>query len=519
MPRKSYDHLHRLVRSMTPAEKRFYKLHVARHAAESGSQGLLFDAIAAMETYDESSLLKRFKDEPFTHRFAVTKRRLYESVLKSLDACHSESSVDARLYRNLHQVDILHQRTLYDDAAKLLNSVRRSAEQHERTAILMAVAERERRLVECRNYAEMHEEDLHRMADVDSRLREQQAQLDALWGLKSTAFLRLYQHGQARDANTALRLAELLAHPLLRDPAMLTTAKAKFLFHHLHGAVAFALGRTDECHTHLTNNWHLLSTERLRFIDEPNLVLGVLSNLIYVCIQAGRYQEAQDHLRRFRTLPAEWDMPESEDLDLKLFSTTTSLELSMYMRTGEVERALELVPVVERGLAHHAGIISPVRVASFNYQLAYAHFVAGEHDKALRWSNALLNGLRTVDQSDTARFGRMLHLLILLELGKLDLLAYSLRSAERSLDQPPHSTRFEPLLVQLLRNLLRKHETTDTKRALEIFLSGAVQLEQDPFERVVFDHFDPIAWAESKLSAGSFAMRLRARADKLRRAA
>lgn len=504
---------------MTPAEKRFYKLHVARHAAESGAQGLLFDAIAAMDVYDEASLLDRFKHESFTNRFPVTKRRLYESVLRSLDVYHAESSVDARLYRSLHQVDILHQRTLYDDAAKLLHGVRRSAEQHERTAILLAVTERERRLVECRNYAGMHESELQRMAKSDSLLQEQQAQLDGLWNLKSSVFLQLYHHGQARDPNAATHLQEFLAHPLLANPNALITAKAKFLFHHLHGAVAFALGRTDACYDHLTSNWRLLSRERTRFTEEPNLVLSVVSNLIYVCIQAGRYKEAQSHLKSFRTLPAQWDMPESEDLDLKLFSTTTSLELSMYMRTGDVERALELVPVVERGLAHHAGLISPVREASFRYQVAYAYFVAGDHEKSLRWLNMLANGTRAGDQSDTARFGRMLHLLVLLELGKLDLLAYTLRSAERSLGLQKQAHRFEPLLLQLIRGLLKNHGPDDTQQVIGSFLTGVLQMEQDPYERVVFDHFDPIAWAESKLNKEPFALRLKARASRIASAA
>src|SRR5436190_8087617 len=111
MPSKAHDHVHRVIRSMTRAEKRYFKLYTGRHVLEGQSnQQLLFDAIAAMDDYDESALLARFRHEAFTNRFAITKRRLYETILRSLGAFHAESSVDSRLSRLLHQVEILYKR-------------------------------------------------------------------------------------------------------------------------------------------------------------------------------------------------------------------------------------------------------------------------------------------------------------------------------------------------------------------------------------------------------------------------
>ncbi|MBK8498396.1 MAG: hypothetical protein IPL52_06150 [Flavobacteriales bacterium] len=512
MPRKSQDHLHRLIRSMTRAEKRYFKLFIGRHAPEGAShQQLLFDAIARMETYDEAGLLLRFAAEAFTHRFAVTKRRLYESVLRSLDAFHAESSVDVRLYRLLHQVEILYQRTLYADAMKMLLSVRRLASQHDRTHALVAASEWERRIMESNNYADVHEERLKERADADAHLVQQQAQLNGLWDLKSRLFLQLYRDGQARDATAHNALAALLDHPLLKDASMLRTAKARFLYHHIRGAAAFAMGDTSGCHAHLTANLSLLNSERERFVGEPNLVLGVMSNLIYVCIQRGMYNEAFAHLRSFRTLPSQWNMPESDDLDLKLFTTTASLELSMHLRLGDFDKALELVPVVVRGLAEHAHRMGPVRRAGFHYHLAYAYFGAGQYDKALRWVNELTNDARADDHSDPVCAGRLLQLLILLELGKKDLLTYTLRNTERFLRLRGRKHRFEPLLLHLVRGLVTARNASARKELLERFHASVLPLADEAGEHVVFDHFDPIAWAESKITGEPFSMRIKRR--------
>ena len=125
---------------MSRAERRYFKLYTSRHVLGGHSNyQLLFDAIAAMDTYDEAALLLKFKKHAFTKRFPITKRRLYEAILRSLDAFHAESSVDARLHRMLHHVELLYHRALYTDAQKILTSVRKLARSHDRQSVLLEV--------------------------------------------------------------------------------------------------------------------------------------------------------------------------------------------------------------------------------------------------------------------------------------------------------------------------------------------------------------------------------------------
>lgn len=505
---------------MSRAEKRYYKLFIGRHAPERGSNHeVLFDAIAAMSSYDEGAILDKFRDDPFTHRFAITKRRLYETILRSLDAFHAESSVDTRLYRQLHHVELLYQRALYEDALKMLQSVLRLAEQYDRTHVLMISAEWERRLIECRNYADTTENDLELRRTVDAELVQRVQEVNTLWDLKSQLFLRIYKQGQARDKRAVDAITELLDHPILKDPSLLKTARAQFLFHHLQGVAAFAVGNTSACYEHLKTNLALLTTHRNRFRDETNLVLGVMSNLIYVCVRLGRYAEAFAHLRTFRTLPSQWDMPESDDLDLKLFSTSASLELSIHLRMGEFKEALETETTVLRELGRHADRIGPLRMAGFHYQLAYAHFGMGQFDRSLRWLNELLNRAKADDQSDVVYAARLLQLLTFLELGKSDLLGYALRNTERFLRTHDRKHRFEPLFLKLVHGLNTAPNESVRQELLRNFLAAISSIAAEPMEHPVFDHFDPVAWAESKLTGGSFAERIKQRMRAVERAA
>jgi tetratricopeptide (TPR) repeat protein len=520
MAHKAHDHVHRLIRSMSRAEKRYFKLFTGRHmlGGQSNHQ-LLFDAIAAMEEYDEPRLLEQFKHEPFTNRFAITKRRLYETILRSLDAFHAESSVDVRLHRALHQVELLHQRALYEDAAKMLQSVRKLARQHDKQSALLAVMQWERRLLEVGNYSQGRISDLDRLAAEGEAVLEEQRELDQLWDLKSRILMDLYRQGQTRNAQGLEEVRTLLAHPLLQEPAHLRTARARFLFHHLHGAATFAMGALDQCRTHLAATLGVLTQERERFRDEPNLVLSTLSNLIWVQVRLGNYEEAFALLKRFRTIPAEWEMPETEDLDLKLFCTSTSLELTIHAQMGAFDKALELAPAVERGLAQREERMGPVRKAGFYYQLAYAHFGAGHADKALKWSHRLLNDVRIDESAEIVCFGRMLNLLAHIELGKTDLLPYALRSTERYLETRKRAHRFEPIFLDMVRGVLKARNNDALLEAYSTFHDELLPLENDPMEHAVFDHLDPIAWALGKLTGKPFGQLVKERAQRVASAA
>ena len=505
---------------MTRAEKRYFKLYTSRHVVGGRSNyQLLFDAIARMPDYDEDALLKKFAGEAFTKRFAITKRRLYETILHSLDAFHAESSIDARLRRMLHQVELLHQRALYEDARKMLRSVRKLARKHDRQTMLLDVLAWERRMLEQRGYTGTPDGELDELLEEGRALRHELDELDQLWDRKSRIFLTLYTHGHARDKEQVKKLGHLLRHPLLRDPEALATSRARFLFHHVHSAVAWAMEDLTPCNEHLQANQRLLEEHAERFTDEPNLLFSVLSNRIYVATRLGLHEEARRLLKRFRLLPLQWRKAPDPDLELKVFATGQSLEMALYARSGHFDEGASLEEDLAFGLEQFGDRLSPLRYSGLCYQMAYLQFGAGRHDRALKWSHRQLNLKGVDDGAEVHDFGRLLNLLIHLELDHRDLLPYLLRNAERHYRERGDAPRFASALLTFLREYLKARDTEERLAALHVFRKTVEPLPGDPLQRAVLDHLDPLAWVDSKLGGRSFAELVRERAASLLRAA
>jgi hypothetical protein len=96
--------------------------------------------------------------------------------------------------------------------------------------------------------------------------------------------------------------------------------------------------------------------------------------------------------------------------------------------------------------------------------------------------------------------GRLLYLLVLLGLGRTDLLTYELRNVDRFLRSHERDHGVERELIQYVRKRLRATSLAEHQQAHTELVAGLTELEKDPLELGVFDHFDPLCYAIAQAS-------------------
>ena len=211
MSNKASDSLHRLIKSLSKPEKRYFKVFSSRHViGDENNYQRLFDAIDRQEEYDEEKLLKKFANDAFVNRFSIAKNRLYQSVLKSLDAYHANSSVEAQIKRQIHAAEILYNKSLYDQSLKILRSVKKIAERHEKITSLIEISRWEKRILEKDQYEGLGKKDLKRILDSDLALTARIDTYNELWNIKSRIFRNLYVKGKARSKKEMAKYKKIL---------------------------------------------------------------------------------------------------------------------------------------------------------------------------------------------------------------------------------------------------------------------------------------------------------------------
>ena len=205
------------------------------------------------------------------------------------------------------------------------------------------------------------------------------------------------------------------------------------------------------------------------------------------------------YLRKLREVPEKFEIEKNEDLEIKLFSSAYSIEMTIYNNLGDYEKALELVPKIEEGLEKYEENLNKVRVAYFCSSIANAYFGTGKFSLALRWNNRILNNKEIEEVEDAHCFAEMLNVIIHIELENDDLIPYTMKAAYRYLKAKKRVYKFETIFFNFIGDLMKQKDKETHDTVYRELLDELEKLKDDAFEHTAFEYFDFISWAESKV--------------------
>jgi hypothetical protein len=504
MSDKIPDKLFRLIHSLSRSEKRYFKIMASHNAfGENSNYVKLFDAIDAMEEYSEEDLARLFRKESFYKNPSIAKNRLYENILRSLDAFHAKSSVDVELRRMLHCAEILFSKSMYDESHAALVKARKIAIQYEKHHILLDISKWQKKLMERDSYAGKGLEDVISLLDEDNLLLKKISNYAEFWNIKSRLFLLLNKKGKVRDQEELKNFKKIIDNTLLKSENKALSYETRFLYNHIYSAYFFGIGDYQNSYRYIKKHLALIESKAEIFNEEPNKYFAVLSNMIYLCAQLRKFNEVAFYLSKLKGIPELMERGMTEDMEIKLFSSAYSAELSLYIQTGEFEKALEIIPVIESGIKKFN--INKVRASYFNFNIAIVYFASGDYSSSLKWINKLLNDNSIDANNDIHCFSRIFNLIIHLEMGNNEVIPYTLKSTYRYLDKRKRMYRFENVFLLFINQYLKAKNNQQVKASYQSLKNELQVLLKDPFEKVVFEYFDFNMWAESKVANRSFA--------------
>ena len=105
MPIANKDQLFQLIKSLSKAEKRNFKLYVGRLDSNKNPLFLqLFDALDKLTEPDNSTLIKKMKNVD-SSSLTNLKRHLYSQILTSLRLIHSKKDPSIQIRENIDLID------------------------------------------------------------------------------------------------------------------------------------------------------------------------------------------------------------------------------------------------------------------------------------------------------------------------------------------------------------------------------------------------------------------------------
>lgn len=518
MSTKVKEALFELIRSMTKSEKRYFKLMASRHTiGEENNYVVLFDFIDKLDAYSEEAIFNAFKGEAFLNRFSITKKRLYDHVLLALDAFHSSNSQEAQLNKQLHAAEILYEKSLYDQAKRILKSAEKQAAKLENFAILQQISSLNKKLIENDGYDDTALDLINEIYEKDQFYTGQAEKFDMLWKVKSLLFTKLRTKGVARSFEERTEFEALVQN--LPSIGETDSFQCKYLENHIFSALAFGLQDPERCSVYLKRNLTLFQSNEQHLIANFNTYVSLMTNAVYIEESLNNRQVANDLLMQLRSLPANFSSVINEDLQIKLFASMNSVELGIHIKRGDLDLAAKLTSTIEEGLKLYDGKISPARQAFLAFKLATAHLGIGNYSESLRWINRIFNEPELDPSEDILAFTYLIHLLVHVELKNEQLLPYALKNTQRFLKSRNKMHNFEKVFLNFISKLIKCKDKFDEESLWQNLLEELKSLNGNGLEKAALEYFDFQAWAEAKIKNKSFTSLLKERQqDALRKA-
>lgn len=505
MSNKASDNLFQLIKSLNKSEKRYFNIYASRHTlGEKNNYVVLFSAIDKQSEYDEDAIIKQFKKEAFINKFSIAKARLYDVIMDSLSAFHSHSSIDAQLKRDLHCAEILYKKTLYEQCAKMLVSTKKVAARYEKHSSLLEISLWEKKLIETENYSGKKDADILKLLEEDDLVSEKIRNFNEYWNIKSRFFIILNKQGKVRNAEELLKFKRIIDNTLLKGEDRALSTETKYLFYHIYSAYYFGIGDYKKSYDNLVKNVQLIEDFPDIFKEEPNIYFSVLTNEIYVGSQLKKYDEVFASLKKLRSTLQQFENGKNEDLEIKLFSSAMSIELSIYMQTGEFEKGIELAPKIEEKLAKYPGKFTKLREAYFYFNVSAMYFGAEKYSLALKWINKLLNSPNFEESENIYCFAQIMSLIIHIELKHDDFVPHAFKNVYRYLSSRNRVYKFENVIMDFIGKILKTTKREEQNKYYRELKNALVELKTDSFEKAAFEYFDFISWAESKVQRVPF---------------
>jgi len=498
--RKLFD----LVKSLSSAERRYFKIFINSKDASTNKYVRLFDAIDAMTAFDEEVLQKKvYGDETVeTRKYSELKAYLYDLVLKSLQFFDEKSSVDYRLKNMLLGVRTLFKRSHFDDCNDLLKKAKKIALYFEDFNTLTEILEWEKRIAYAQTDITFLDREQERIAEEERGYLEQLSNISAYRSIFFNMLVSI-RKDVSRSQKQREDLATLMEHPLMRDEGQARSHKAKVLFHRISSIYFFSVSKFEAFYQSSKTLLDLMEDHPALLQEDVSEYISVLNNHMVSCGRVDRLDEFRETLEKLKKVK-----PLTNDDAVKIHRQYYQGKFRLCINTGEFKEGM-------RELQQHLKEVKKFDSQQFiksNFYLQYfcIYFGSGDYENALDSLNDWLKLSGGIERRDLQSLARMLNLIIHFELGNTMLLESLLRSTLRYLNKENRLSEFEQKIMEFIREAGKPHSKKEMKQLFENLKQDFEQLSQSP-SFGVFQLFDLMSWLDSKISGKTFAEVVRER--------
>ncbi len=493
--------LFQLIKSLTQTEKRYFKIHASRHVlGKSNNYVRLFNAIEEQDAYDEKKIKNIFKEENFVNHFHLAKRYLHRLIKKSLINYHAESTIDAELKDNLRYLEVLFKKGLYEQCEKIIKESLKKANKYDKTQSALELLAWEMELMSVYSFKEEVSKHSHRIFNESVRLMDIHKNFLEYKEKEIEASNVLNRTGFARTKADIEKYNAILNLPFFKKSPNAKSFRSNYIFYGVNSICNYMCNKYANATLFAVELIEYLEKNRHQLAETPLLFVNALHSQIYYQIHFKNYNKALITIQKLRSINTS-----SQEINHEIFYTANNLEIQVYLSTGKYDQGILLAEKIQNTFEQpYFSKLNEKNSGVLYGSLAKLYLGVARYDKAGYYLNKIFTELKNI-RSDVTCILQLLRLIIHYEMGKKDLIEYSVKSTYRYLYKRNRLYKFENTFLNFIRKEIPKMISRDQEiKAFKKLKKNLVLILKDPYEANILKFFDFIGWLNSKIENRPF---------------
>ena len=499
IPTEKSEPVFDLIKSMSKAEKRNFKLYATRLSGNQSSNFLaLFDILDSSETYNEDKILAKCPIKK--GQLPNTKAHLYKQILISLRILMVQHSLSMQVKESVEFAGILYDKGLYKQAEKNLHKLKEQSialNMHTTTLEIISLIRRIEDSHQTKNIA-------NNIGATDKLVNQTSTELNYISELYSSSTRLLSLHQTLGYARTEKDINLIISYfkPILdsyRDKKLsflgnLYLYQTKVWYYYiLHDFVM--------CYKYASRWTQLFDTDPEMKILHYDSYLRGYARLLDGLYLTKKYTVFCEY---FRKLETEAQAISTLNLNANVIYSQIIYvnQLHKNFLDGDFEQAIEAVHNIDNFLLTHGKHIAIHQRMLLNYKIACLYFGDNNYTKCLEYLAKIIETKDPQIRRDLQCYSKILKLIASYEAG-VDLnIDYQIRSVYSFLVKMNDLHQIQKEILKFLKNLnnIYEHELKDELKGLYERLKV---YENNTVERRTFFYLDILTWLESKITGVS----------------
>lgn len=485
-----------LVKLMSKAEKRNFKLYATRLGCNEGAKFLLlFDCFDTLDQYSEAKVLAMCPSIS-KQQLPNLKAHLYKQLLTSLRMLGVQHSTALEIREQVDFVKILFDKGLYNEAQKMLDKIEKRVKECEMVPALLDIVELQRQLKVLSYSSEMTQaaDQTARAAVVISENITNVASLSRL----AVQCYALHQNlGFARSQKDLDRLDSYFKPRIEAFEGKQMNFTERFYFYQAKAWYYYICHKTAHSYRYALK-WvaHFAARPDMKELMYDGYMRGysqVLDGMFLMHKYSAFVRTLEEFEKESQTLGTLNDNAAMISQGI-LFTG----QLNKCLMSGTYKDGLWIAKNIDSYLKKYGNRLTLHEKMPLYYKVASLYFGDGNYAKCIEYLSYIISVKDHNIRRDLQCYARMLNLMALYDAGLDFNLDYQIRSVYSFIVKMKDMTEMKDELLSFFKSF-GNINALDLKKELKVLYERLTPYENHPYERRTFYYIDLLSWLESKI--------------------